>query len=374
MFLAAERINRFFSLELGKPSMIDDDDCNATLPNLTDETSIRPRNAWPPNTQLSDPVLLSILKVAQCVSGLQKAFKIPIIETSVLQALDETFNNCSTSFPPHHQIQSDDYLDPRTICPLIYLQNARIMLHRHNLSPLGTSEVRLIALRNCFMIATDTARIISRIMQNDPGSPVDPASEAEKWQAKLIAAANAFLCTHLWRCILFLCFQSNYQAALICARASAVIGDTRLVNVACSRHLVFFLQLLLHKLQAGEAQSLEHDEDMVAYVSGDLQGSDYSWVWHEDENRSPLDMREFTFAEGLSPMVIKEEGVSLSGWEDILAILRRLALEQGRQETAQGFSKPTHGGGKHLVPLAEAHPQQNVSPGGSSRISIANII
>ena len=354
--------------------MIDDDDCNTALPRLSDELSIEPRDTRPSNTQLPSTALLSVLRVAQCVSELQKALKMPIIEASTLQALDETFSKCYSTFPPHHQIQSNDYLDPRTICAVMHLQNARIILHRHNLSPSVTSEVRSNALRNCFIAATDTAGILSRIMQNVPGSPIDPASESEGWQAKLNTAASALLCTHLWRCILFLCFQSNYQAALICARVSAVVGDTRLINVACSRHIGFFLQFLLNRLRVQEALSLEHDEDIVAYVSGDLQGGDYSWIWHEDENRSPLDTREFMFAEGSSQIVIKEEGGGLSSWEDILATLRRLALEQERQPASQGFTKSTPGGGNHLAPLAEAHPRQTVSPGGSSRISIASII
>ena len=370
---AANSIIRLLSLELGRPSMIDDDDCNLILPSPSDEPSFGPGDVRRSNVPLSGSTASSILRVAQCVSGLQQALKAPVIEASTLQTLDETFNNCFSTFPPHLQIQSNEILDPRTLCAVIHLQNARIILHRHNLSPLGPSEVRSAALRNCFVAATDTAGIVSRIMQATPEPPADPISEAERWQAKLIAAGSTVLCTHLWRCILFLCFQSNYQAALICARASAVIGDTRLINIACSRHTRFFLQLLLNKLQVQDTQSLEHDEDMVAYVSGDLQGSDYSWIWHEDGNRSPLDTRDFSSTKGSLQTTIKEDDGRVKGWEDILATLQRLAFEQNRQQTVQGFAKPTPSG-THLAPSGEAHPRQLVSPGGSSRISIANII
>jgi hypothetical protein len=74
-------------------------------------------------------------------------------------------------------------------------------------------------------------------------------------------------------------------------QAHALINDVRIVKAACGRYLAFFLRILLAQIRAkGHVPDLDRDEEMIAYVSGDMQGtSDGSWVWHGPETGSQLE-------------------------------------------------------------------------------------
>lgn len=312
-----------------------------------------------------------------------KALKTSPISGSDLQAYDTLFSSCMAAFPPHHQIRVNDYINVYALPPLIYLQSARLMLHRHNLTPLCRAHDRSSAMDRCLNIAHDSFQLLARCMQEPPEDPRPPEAQGS-WETRLKSAASAFLCTHIWRCTLFLSFRGDYNAALLCSRASATIGDVRPVNVACGRYLDFFLRRLVAKIQQGEGAYLENDEEMLAYVSSDLQGNaESSWVWHgsEDEihispkTQSPFaaDPRSSNSDRG-SP-TIREGTIEWSGWEGILNTLARLAQEQGSsvQHVQEGFTPRVQGQSVQLVPSDDPeHPR--LIPFNSSRMHIANII
>jgi hypothetical protein len=65
------------------------------------------------------------------------------------------------------------------------------------------------------------------------------------------------------------------------------------VNVACGRNLAFFITTLIEKCRAGvhprTPRSNVHDEELMAYVSGDLQAStENSWIWQGSETGMAL--------------------------------------------------------------------------------------
>ena len=350
--------------------MINDEDCDISLPELSDDKAIKTGATWlPPSLPRPSPAFTSVVRVVECVSQLLKTLRQPVIPSPAIYAMDERLSDCFAAFPPLHHIQSNEYLDPGTFNPMVYLQNARMMLHRHNVSPICAPETRAVAIDHCILAARDTAKIISRTMQEPPDSPVRVAGGQEIWRLNLRSAASAFLCTHIWRCILFLCFRGEYQAALVCAQASSVIDDARPINMACGRHLAFFLQQLLTKLQQGEGAYLERDEEMIAYVSGDLQGGDNSWVWNGGSRGSPRNMMDHASA-GRSAMVAspeQEDSGDWAGWANIVGTLQRLLDEQQRSHQQRVLPQP-------LTSQADSTQQRILSPGGSNRISIANII
>ena len=192
-------------------------------------------------------------------------------------------------FPKNLQLSSTEYLDPRFLAPVIHLQNARFVLRRHNLSPFCTPEMRTQAIDQCLAVARDTAHLLSRCMSppyND--SPGHSPSKLD-WRTHFSKCSFSILCTHLWRCILVLLFRSEYSLALLLIRASAAIGASRHVNFACGRNVSFFLRCLFERLQKGRNTGLEHDEEMMVYLSADMQSStDSSWVWQGSETGSQL--------------------------------------------------------------------------------------
>lgn len=178
-----------------------------------------------------------------------------------------------------------------------------------------------------------------------------------------------------------LCLRGDFKSALICAEVSSTFGDARPVNVSCGKYLAFFLDRLLQKAQLGLRADLENDEEMIAYVSGDLQGNiEQSWVWHGKEStwnqplQSPNGTDTKSSEESLTSELNGDSKFGQAGWNHILEVLKIFDREQSldRLRHDQGFSPSVPGQSRNS---ASSNTGNNPAiPIGSNRISIANII
>ena len=362
---------RLTSLELGRPFQISDRDCDIGLPYPVDDHYILDSGVLglPDPSPPSNP-LIRIINLMRTTSRLHDKLESPPISTNTLRTFDAQYSNALASLLPESQLRASTYLDPRTLNPLTFVSNARILLHRHNLSPAASVVQRSQALDAGFMAAKGTSQLLSRCMR--------PSASEQQWEPLLASAATALLCTHIWRCTLLLCFRASYSEALICVQASAAIGSRYSVNVACGRHLLFFLHELVARLERGDGDTLDSDEEMVGYVSADLQASkQVNWVWPgrepiQESNSNELVQHasregghRFSYQRGSSSSSESRSREWL-GWTEILDILERLRRQRGRSEQWSG--KPGQD------PAQSSRPPRPSSPRSSSRISIASII
>jgi hypothetical protein len=351
---------------MGRPTAIDDEDSDFARPRIFDD-EFPISDGFPRASSASDLMLTTtvLTNVARCISQILRLLKSPSISLPTLELIEQQIGNCIQSFPAHHQIHASDYIHPQALSPLIYLQTARLLVHRRNITPNSTPEVKSRAIENCLRVAQDTTLIISRTMRGK-SEMVDTS-----WEETMRLAATAFLCLHIWRTTLFLCFRGDYQAAVVCVRASGAIGKARAINVSCGRYLQFFLDTLITVLRRGEGPHFDRNPDMIAYLSGDLQGSlDSSWVWEGsgDEGSRP----ETNEGYNQGPDAVLPQAAPLQdwdGWEDILSKLTDLAEEQRRH----GGRSPHEYTASYLSPVVNTQ-NPAVSPGGSTRISIQDII
>lgn len=300
---------------MGKPVLINDQDCDIDLPCPVDDRYITESAAIPDGHQTIP--LLATIHVVRSLGQLTRTLRWSTLSSATLETFERHFSTCLATFPPYLQPSNDQDLDPRSLAPAIYLQNARLLLYRHNISPYCQPSVRESAMDRCILIAIDTANIISRCMRSHAGAD---------WRTLFASAAGTLLCTHVWRCSLFLLFQQEFGPALACVHAMAAVGDDRAINASCGRYLAFFLQLLLDRLQRGD--TLEEDEEMIAYVSGDMQGtSDGSWVWQGSETGSQLEAISSKSSAHSPPGPEKE----WPGWEWIEETVQYLSTEKQRQ-------------------------------------------
>ncbi|KAG0648991.1 putative transcriptional regulatory [Hyphodiscus hymeniophilus] len=372
--------DRHMSLELGRPLLIEDTDCDVGLPAAIDDHYIHDSgmmvpNGAPPLTNF----ILPIIHVVRAVSQLIKTLKSPIISPSTLATFDTHFSSCMSSFPPSCQLTAHEPLDPRTLAPICHLMNARLVLHRHNLTTSCPPELRSNAIEQCLRASLDSTNLFARAMalsspSNLSATPFGPT-------------ANAMICTHIWRCTLFLLFGGLFDAALTCVRASSCIATLREVNIACGRNIAFFLDVLIEKRRAGGIAGSkgyrgerDMDEELVAYVSGDLQGStDNSWVWQGSETG----MNIGTVAGGNlpSPTLLggaHDEGTGVltdveardwGGWERVEYLVGVLAREQGGYAQPLPSRYPGSGGSAGRGPDRSSDRSK-----GNERMSITHII
>lgn len=280
-------LDRSLALGLGRPALIDDSDCDVSLPAAVDDHYIHDNGMSVPNG--AEPLthsMLAIIHVVRSYASLNKSLSSPVIAPTRLSTFDQHFTACLRTFPAICDPLSTVRLTPHLLNPLIYLVHARLLLHRHNLGPACPVDVRLTAVDECTHTAVDTAAYLARTTHDLP------------------ASATTMLLLHTFRCALFLLLTEQIDSAMTCIRALASVQSRPDVTVPCGRFLTFFASTLLGKRAEIESyysrslptnpqasfspvvparavqDALLQDEELLAYVSADLQASEgTAWVW-----------------------------------------------------------------------------------------------
>lgn len=237
--------------------------------------------------------LSAITPVVRFISQLRRTIRTGLVTREVLQLYDDYFRAIMDSFPSFLHVNAEGHLHASSLLPALCLQITRFLLYRQNLSPAAAPEDRVAAINRCASVALDTISYINRTFQISPMSPVDTlggqTAQENSWHARIAASATSILCTHLWRCTLVLCFRGDYSSARVCTRVSSAIGSSRKVNIACGRNLAFFLDRLMERIHNGNGsqEQLDRDEEMLAYVAGDIQSlPEAAWIWTDAETES----------------------------------------------------------------------------------------
>lgn len=372
------------SLELGRPATIKEEDCDVELPNPISDDFINEELRWIGSPQdMTRTALLPTAHVVGPIARLLRLLNGPQIAVDTLRTYDLHFDQIMQRLPALHQSHTDGYAEVTESMPFYYLQNARLMLHRHNLTPRCDQQSRAQAIRACADVAKVTATLLRRSMQDPPSSEtVDPSQDHNSWEKRLVAGASAFLCTHVWRCTLFLLFQLEFDAASTCTRASAVLGNARPINMACGRYLEFVLGQMIVKLR--DHINLDTDEELLAYISGDQQGSfQNSWIWHDHNDGLQLDDRLQDEANGhvsRNHVPCSEtdfeatERSEWAGWDRIPKLILGLAEEHKRVKDSESLplderapSSPVH------LPSLAAVSETSV-PAARERLSIKDLL
>lgn len=377
-------MSSLLSLELGRPAMIKEEDCDVQMPNPVDDQYIHEGGDWMrPTASMATSQLLPTIHVIGGIARLLGLLKNPQISKHALRAYDAHFDAVMKGFPANHKSRMDEYIDPVEAPPMMYLQNARLMLHRHNLSPICNEQTRSQAIDGCSSVGRDTARLLRRCMREPPsGSQSKITANEDPWEKRMVSASSAFFCTHIWRCTLYLCFRQDFEAALTCVKASSILGDSRRINTACGRYLDFFLGQLVIKMRQGVV--LDQDEEMIAYVSADLQGSlQGSWIWQESKGRvhlgRPLQSASSSNANGIQQQELSEATAQSNngewaGWDKIASLIRTMAAEQRKSPDQQraGMVSSTTSPVIQLPPLLSTPSPSTSTP--RDRMSIKDLL
>lgn len=340
-----------------------------------------------------DYPFVMLIRITRIFSGVYQTVKSSRVYAPELRTHEEQFQSILSQLPEPLRPDSDARLEPLGLLPILMLDLARFQLYRRNLSPVCPPEDRIDALNNCTNVARDTARALQRTLQ---------APDADRDCLRRVA--STMVCIHLWRCILILCLQKDFQAALLCVRASAALAESRKVNTACGKYILFFLEQLAERNRRGNSHMYKptDDEELLAYASGDLQsGLEQSWAWAgatpgsaatSPHTRSQPHAKPYGSNESMSdrlpirshPNSSDDATRQWPGWGAAEHSIKTLMGSQKR--IAPGASSgpgPTYYPPPHnpvkRVQLASDVPNMSPSkppptPSNASRISIANII
>ncbi|KAK3946455.1 fungal-specific transcription factor domain-containing protein [Diplogelasinospora grovesii] len=354
-------LDRSLALELGRPVMIDDSDCDVSLPAGVDDTFIHDNGILVPHG--APPLtnsLPAIIHVLRAYTALNKALSTPVIAPTRLATFDQHFAKCLHTFPQACDPSSNQKLSAMLLNPLIYLIHARLMLHRHNLASTCSSDVRLSAVEQCTHTALETAALLTRATPDVPDG------------------ATALLTTHVFRCSLFLLLMNCLDQASTCIRVLAAINNRRDVAVACGRFLTFFVSMLASKRAEYSAfltraapvqpphqpksfapppqplrpsaqalqEALLRDEELLVYVSADMQaGTETSWAWNGGEREQQAQQQAPPTGNGGGSKNNSEGGATLFSLEARMGLADEEARDWGGWERLEsmvrGLAEPT---------------------------------
>ncbi|KAI0384742.1 fungal-specific transcription factor domain-containing protein [Hypomontagnella monticulosa] len=371
-------LDRMLSMELGRPFMVDDNDCDVALPEPVDDHFLHTEGPVPPPHVIPlTHSLHAIIDIVRSFSAIRKAFSSTVIEPPRLATIDNHLIACNASL-----------IAPHMLMPLAYL-----------LTPSCPPEARSDAIQQCKVTAIETANLIART------------------NATLADTATALLVTHIFRSTLFLLLTGCYDLATTCLRALKSIDVRRDVAIPCGRFLAFFLQILATKQREILASvprsttpgyppqaalldpravqdALVKDEELLIYVSADMQAStETAWVWVGAEREAPLTIPTSSAGAGLGHPDTRtglnaKEREEWGGWDSLIELTRSLT---------PGVVSPVPGYAPRAQTLPPIKVEQGVNIPGSStaemgsnrnsptagaasgsrsteRISIANII
>ena len=372
---------------MSRPLQINEEDCTTTILTLSLPPSPPHFGAPSPDTS---PLEISA-SIAKIQGRTRRASRGSHLKPESTQAIIAQLESITKALPEPLHPSSSQSLDPRLLSLAAAISNTHITLHRQSLAPETSLAERTTSLSSCISAARMTTRAISRTLRHTAFSGLsqshaEPTAPSLSWESHIRDHASALLCTHIWRCILLFSFALDFESALTCARVSVAIGSLREVNTACGKYTLFFLEKLKDRTSSGRVQrpQLETDEEMLAYVSADLQGDPQSsWIWDDEDVYSPPSItRETELAQSGVGGVSEEETPDESIWDRVVVLIWELIRSHGSQppqphHTSQSsqFMSPQASQQTHRLPPLRAHQQYSSGPssvvaGSSTRSSI----
>lgn len=319
---------RLLAAELGSPATISDEDFDVDYPALLDECS-----PYSDSTQPDQPVfLVALSNLARLIKPLVLTIKPRGISNELLRSYAESLASCMQAFPTDLQLSSSTPVDPINLPVITAFQNTCLLVYRQNLSPQCPQGQRLQAIDQCLTVACDTANFLSRCMCVQP--------QFADWHTRLSTSASTLLCTHLWRCTLFTIHRGHHDASLTLIRSLATIGDAKAIVIHCGRYIAFFLRQILSRMENSVSPaSLDTDEDLLAYLSADLQSNGRTaWVWGDIQDPSTPRKDGSYFPIRCSPPpppsrhLSETERNDWGGWENIERTIKQLQQQKQRQQ------------------------------------------
>jgi hypothetical protein len=196
---------------MGKPALINEQDCNVKIPCLVAEQYVTERGKIPDSQETTS--LLATIHVIRSICQLTHTHHPATISPVAFEPFELHLNTCLATTTAQSHPENHQEADPRFLAPVIYLQNARLLFHRQSVSSFCPGTVRSSAIDYCVSTALDTAKTLARCMRNYPTYPI-PGNDLR------FLLAGSVLCAHIWRCTLFLLLGTEYASALACVQAT----------------------------------------------------------------------------------------------------------------------------------------------------------
>jgi hypothetical protein len=371
-----------------------DNDCDISLPSPAEDRYIQPQGFFRTHANTAPFTgFLAMIQITRMYASLYQTLKSSMISPQTLLSCDVQFKSRAQQLPEAYQPTSLAALETSALPPLFALLTARYHLYRRNLSTVCHMTERREAIRQCAVVAQETAKYISRALHTPPTGEIE-----KSWPARVAPMASSSTCMHLWRCILILCFQGDYEAAMMCSHMLSEVGNMRKIGIACGKNMVFVLDKLLERVRNGHGspQQLEYDEEMLAYISGDVQANiEHGWAWAGSDLTSVKSVQGSAFEASRLPGqdqlvrdAVSRDGapalptVEWEGWSKVDGLIHRLADESRARTAPSGapYYPTAHNPMKRvqLGPNDRSPPKPTTlpspAPSNASRISIANII
>ena len=301
-------------MEWGFPLCIEDSDCDISIPAdvpdsfLSDESAVKTEddgsNLSSNSSALNEtgqPFFLPIAW-ARIAPAIHKAItSSSTVPNSVIRTLESWMQDYRTKYNLYDSTKGG--IGASTLPGILLMQNLRLVLHRHNLSPITPYSERVTALRECIATARLSSSVVSKVLGNLFDVEYQNLSDEHEVLARFRRYTTVEEVTHYFRCSLFLCLAGLWLEALPLVAAARIIGERRSINQPCCRYLYGFLDFSKDRIPCSIEQG-NIDEEVLALATADGQKGSGEWgtIWNTKEHPS------YFTAEAMSPASSRSSG------------------------------------------------------------------
>jgi len=166
----------------------------------------------------------------------------------------------------------------------IFVDNTRLRVLRHNLTPHAPFGSRTAALRRCIRLSREASRKIAQRFM-DPET-ADSPEVAEQHNRRVVRIVYPEHCQFVYSCAMYLVVARLWKLTLPLVKALRTIGDKMPISNACCRYLWGLITFMEEKpaISQGGDPWTEAEEEMVAYIAAEMHQDGRAWeaVWHKD--------------------------------------------------------------------------------------------
>lgn len=227
----------------------------------------------------------------------------------------------------------------------VFVDNTRLRVYRHNLTPLAPFASRLAALKRCVAMAKEASPRIAELFQ-DAEAGIYAPEDANQHNARVIRIVYPEHCLYLYSCAMYLVVAKQWSLALPFVIALRVIGTRLAINKCCCRYLwgvIMFteerdsiLRVALDEAKK-EGSWRDQDEEVVALIAADMhqdaRASGWEAVWQKHDVQK-LPTLEVTSDPGVAESEAHDDSTSISETSDQRSTVKTPII------TSEGESTP----------------------------------
>ena len=157
----------------------------------------------------------------------------PYLTQEEIEKIDDMIQVQSERMPTVVSYHADSTLNPAWYLDShIFVQNTKLRIYRHNLTPNAPIDARFAAMRSCIELAKEASNQIAKIFK-DPDDPQFSPEGAHGYNLRVIRIVYPEHCQYMFSCSMYLVIAKMWGLALPLIIGLRAVANKSPVNKCC---------------------------------------------------------------------------------------------------------------------------------------------